>query len=211
MNEHWRRSAVPQAPPLTRVQRGCRFLRHSHRSGFGFSINWNRAEASYNIPAAVFSWAASRFRLLIRPSREVVRRHEVLRTTLVAEQGIPRQVIAASIGLTLELEDLSSLPEGDRHTRAVSRIREEAQRPFVLTSGPLIRARLLRLGEQEHIAVVIMHHAVSDGWSIEILIREVRALYESSLKSESSPLPELTSPVCRLRRLAAKLASRSDS
>ena len=120
-----------------------------------------------------------------------MRRHEVLRTTLVADNGIPRQVIAASVGLTLEIEDLSGLPEDERQTHATARICEEAQRPFDLARGPLIRARLLRLGEQEYIAVMIMHHAISDGWSIGILIREVSALYESSLKAESSPLPEL--------------------
>ena len=73
----------------------------------------------------------------------------------------------------------------------MDRMREEIQRPFDLARGPLVRACLLRMGEQEHIALVIMHHTISDGWSIGILIREVSVLYESFLKGESSPLPEL--------------------
>ena len=93
--------------------------------------------------------------------------------------------------MTLAIEDLSGLPEAEREARAVRFIREEAQRPFDLARGPLIRAGLLRLGEQEHIAIVTMHHAISDGWSIGILIREVSALYESFREGESSPLPEL--------------------
>ncbi len=183
--------AVPQAPPITRVQRGASLPASFAQERLWFLDQLEPGRASYNIPAAVSLVGRLDVTALGQALSEVVRRHEVLRTTLVADKGIPRQVIAASVGLTLELEDLSGLPEGERQTHAADRIREEAQRPFDLARGPLIRARLLQLGQQEYIAVMIMHHAISDGWSIDVLIREVSALYESALKAESSPLPEL--------------------
>jgi len=183
--------SVPQTPPITRVQRGASLPASFAQERLWFLDQLEPGRASYNIPAAVSLVGRLDVTVLGQALREVVRRHEVLRTTLVADKGIPRQVIAASVGLTLELEDLSGLPEGERQTHATARIREEAQRPFDLARGPLIRARLLQLGQQEYIAVMIMHHAISDGWSIDVLIREVSALYESALKAESSPLPEL--------------------
>src|SRR5262249_24180342 len=84
---------------------------------------------------------------------------------------------------------LSALPEDQHEPRALDRIHEEAARPFDLASGPLIRAGLLRLGEQEHIAVVVLHHVISDGWSLGVLIREVSALYQAFHAGEGSPLP----------------------
>ena len=182
---------VPQTPPLTRVQRDDSLPASFAQERLWFLDQLEPGHASYNIPAAVSLLGRLDVSALGQALSEVVRRHEVLRTTLVSDKGIPRQVIAGSLELPLELEDLSGLPEDERQTRATARIREEAQRPFDLARGPLVRACLLRMGEQEHIAVVIMHHAISDGWSIGILIREVSVLYESFLNGESSPLPEL--------------------
>src|SRR5262249_47049066 len=81
-------------------------------------------------------------------------------------------------------------PEDQREPRARDRIREEVARAFDLARGPLIRAGLLRLGEQEHIAVVVMHHVISDGWSLGVLIHEVSAFYQAFRSGEPSPLPE---------------------
>ena len=126
-----------------------------------------------------------------RALNDVVRRHEVLRTTLVADGGIPRQVIAASLDVPLTVHDLSGLAAGQRDLQAEKHIREEAERPFDLARGPLIRAAVLRLSEREHIATITMHHAIADGWSMGILIRELSALYQSRLLGQPSPLPEL--------------------
>ena len=137
-------------------------------------------------------WDPSTFRLLVRPWAMSCAGTRCCGRLWSRRSGIPCQVIAASLELPLELEDLGSLPEDERQSRAVARMREEIQRPFDLARGPLVRACLLRMGEQEHIALVIMHHTISDGWSIGILIREVSVLYESFLKGESSPLPDLS-------------------
>jgi len=146
--------------------------------------------ASYHIPAAVKLVGQLDTSALERALNEVVRRHEVLRTTLVSDGGIPRQVIAERLELPLAVEDLSRLPVDEREPYALRLICEEAERPFDLARGPLVRARLLRLDDQEHVAMVTMHHAISDGWSIGILIREVSALYESFRLGEPLPLLE---------------------
>ncbi|HKM55715.1 MAG TPA: condensation domain-containing protein, partial [Isosphaeraceae bacterium] len=183
--------AVLHAPPLTRAQRDDSLPASFAQERLWFLDQLEPGHASYNIPAAVSILGWLDVSALAHALSDVVRRHEVLRTTLVSDKGIPRQVIATSLELPLELEDLSSLPEDERQKRAADHIREEAQRPFDLARGPLVRAFLLRMGEQEHIAVVIMHHAISDGWSIGILIREISVLYKSVLNGESSPLPEM--------------------
>ena len=103
----------------------------------------------YNIPSAVSIEGSLDVPALNQALSDVVRRHEVLRTTLVSNRGIPCQVIAASLELPLELEDLSSLPVDERRGRAVDRMHEEIQRPFDLARGPLVRASLLRLGERK--------------------------------------------------------------
>jgi hypothetical protein len=128
---------------------------------------------------------------LERTLTEVVRRHEVLRTYFAEVEGEPVQVIAAAAPLELPVTDLSSMKEEEREAE-VKRLRaEEARRPFNLKEGPLVRAKLLRLSEGEHVVLLTMHHIVTDGWSIGVLIREVAALYEAYTQGLESPLPEL--------------------
>ncbi|HEY0522983.1 MAG TPA: condensation domain-containing protein, partial [Stellaceae bacterium] len=130
-----------------------------------------------------------------RALREIVRRHESLRTRFAVSDdgdGSPEQVIDASGAFRLERVDLSALgEEAERAAEARRVAREAAGRPFDLARGPLFRAALLRLSEDEHVAVIVMHHIVSDGWSASILIREVGALYTAYAEGRTSPLPEL--------------------
>ena len=179
-----------QAPLLVRVPRDGPLPASFAQQRLWFLDQLEPGRASYNIPAAVRLHGELDIQALERALNEVVRRHEVLRTALVSDGGIPHQVIAERLELTLTVEDLSRLPEDDRELQAVRRVREEAMRPFVLASGPLVRVGLLRLFEREHIAIVTMHHAISDGWSIAVLIRELSALYGSFRLGEPSPLPE---------------------
>src|SRR5262249_13210894 len=146
-------------------------------------------QAAYNMPIAVHLQGPLDVRPLQEALGEIVRRHEVLRTTLVADGGIPRQVFAESLEVPLPVADLCGLDPEPRQARAQELLRAEATRPFDLARGPLIRAGLLRLGEQEHIAVVVLHHVISDGWSLGVLIREVSAFYQAFHAGEGSPLP----------------------
>src|SRR5207302_9803099 len=89
------------------------------------------------------------------------------------------------------VEDLGGLPEAEREPEARRRARAEARRPFVLARGPLLRVTLLRLGAEDHVLVVVLHHIVSDGWSTGVLIEELTRLYTAFAEGRPSPLPEL--------------------
>ncbi|MGH2619360.1 MAG: condensation domain-containing protein, partial [Anaerolineales bacterium] len=93
--------------------------------------------------------------------------------------------------LTLTVTDLSGLPEAGREAEVSARAAEEARQPFDLARGPLLRVRLLKLGDEEYIALMTMHHIISDGWSLGIFIRESAALYEAFASGRKSPLSEL--------------------
>jgi amino acid adenylation domain-containing protein len=133
---------------------------------------------------------------LRRAVSEVVRRHEALRTVFPEVDGEPRQRVMPAADLPLPLADLSLLPREERSRRARTTAEEEARRPFDLAAGPVFRARLLRLGEREHVLLLAMHHIVSDGWSLGIVFREVTALYRAFAAGLPSPLaePELQFP-----------------
>ncbi|HEU4835901.1 MAG TPA: amino acid adenylation domain-containing protein, partial [Pyrinomonadaceae bacterium] len=147
--------------------------------------------AAYNIPAAVRLRGKLNVEALRRSFAEVVRRHEVLRTRFVTEAGEPQQVIGNGWKFELPLLDLSHLPEVERETAAREWAAREAAQPFVLSEGPLLRLALARVSEEEHVLAVTMHHIISDGWSVGVLIREVSALYEAYSRGEESPLAEL--------------------
>ena len=129
--------------------------------------------------------------LLERALDGVVRRHGSLRTTFTTLGEEPVQVVAPPAAFTLPLADLASLPAPERGREARRLAAEEAGRPFDLAAGPLFRARLLRLGAEEHVLLLAMHHIVTDGWSLGILFREISALYAASLAGAPPRLPAL--------------------
>ena len=146
---------------------------------------------AYNIPCVVRMVGDLNAPALEAALNEVVRRHEALRTTLVADGGTPWQVIAPPFTTPLTRFDLRDHPDSVRESEAHRLVREDASRPFDLERGPLIRSTLIRLADEEHLAVVMMHHVVSDGWSLGVLVREVGLLYEAFAAGRPSPLPEL--------------------
>src|SRR6185312_2460818 len=122
---------------------------------------------------------------------EIVRRHEALRTVYrESAGGEPVQVVQPFAGVApLPVLDLSAL--SDARAAAEPLERELADQPFDLARGPLLRCRLLRLGAEEHRLVVSMHHIASDGWSLEVLAREISELYQAVAQGLPSPLPAL--------------------
>ncbi len=133
---------------------------------------------------------------MVAAINEIVRRHEALRTVFVTtSEGEARQCIAPSLTIEAPLVDLSRLSPQAREAEARRRIDEEAQCPFDLATGPLLRVLLLDLGEREgareHVVAVAMHHIVSDGWSTDIFIGEFVRLYEAFSAGRASPLEEL--------------------
>ncbi len=122
---------------------------------------------------------------------EVVRRHEALRTTFFAMDGRPVQKISPALALSLPVVDLRELPESKRQDKVQRLVEEGARQPFDLAQGPLLRAALWRLQDEEHVLLLSIHHIISDGWSMGILRREISDLYAASAAGEPSPLPEL--------------------
>ncbi|HEX2190338.1 MAG TPA: condensation domain-containing protein, partial [Longimicrobiaceae bacterium] len=129
--------------------------------------------------------------VLRRALSAVVARHEALRTVFAAEGGEPVQVVRPPEPVPFPAVDLGRLAEERREAEAARLAGEEALRPFDLSRGPLLRATLLRLGDGDHAALFTMHHVVSDGWSMGVLVRELSALYHAFSRGEPSPLPEL--------------------
>src|SRR5215216_339771 len=156
-----------------------------------FLNQWQPNTAVYNIPIFVRLHGRLDITALEQTLNEIIRRHESLRTTFVLNEGRPFQIVAPSLHLTLQVTDLSHLTEAEREAEARRLALEESQRPFNLEQGPLLRAGLLRLDEEDHVALLTMHHIISDAWSRGVLINEVTALYDAFSKNQPSPLSEL--------------------
>src|SRR6185312_15008024 len=146
--------------------------------------------ASYNVPLAVRLTGELNVAALERTLSELVRRHEVLRTRFANAGGEPRQEVLPATPIKLAVSDLSVLAEAEREAAVFAGINAESWKPFDLAHGPM-RVRLLRLSDAEHVVLLTLHHIVSDGWSLGVLIREVASLYAAYSEGAESPLPEL--------------------
>ncbi|RYZ36376.1 MAG: amino acid adenylation domain-containing protein, partial [Myxococcaceae bacterium] len=147
--------------------------------------------AFYNVPVVLTLRGPLREDMLERSFQELGHRHESLRTVFRSEGGTAVQRILPVSGSRLERIDLSSQPEAHHQAEARRHAEQEALRPFNLETGPLLRTTLLKLAPEEHVLVLVLHHIVSDGWSMGVLVREMTALYEAFSAGTPSPLPEL--------------------
>lgn len=145
----------------------------------------------YNLPVAFRLVGPLNVAALEQSIKEIVRRHEILRTTFSVQNGQAVQVISTDQTLTLLVTDLRKFHESKRETEAQWLANEEVQEPFDLVQGPLLRVKLLCLAEEEHILLLTMHHIVSDGWSFNIFFRELTDIYEAFSTGKPSPLPDL--------------------
>lgn len=173
----------PALIPLSHAQERLWFLDQLHPG-----------DAAYAIPLVLRLEGNLDLGALEQALADVVRRHEVLRTTFLAVGGKPRQNIhppgseLARRAACIEHVDLSSLGGEAQQGEARAHALRAAQAPFDLEAGPLLRSTLIRLGERSHLAVLVMHHIVSDGWSVGVLSRELAALYEARCAGVPSPL-----------------------
>lgn len=145
----------------------------------------------FNVATAVHLRGQLQFEPLERTFSEIVKRHETLRTVFTLVDGAPAQVVCDPQAISIPVCDLSQLPGDEQQTEVSRLIHEETRRPFDLTRLFLLRVSLLRLSEEHHILMLTMHHIVSDGWSIGVMVREVAELYEAFCAGRPSPLPEL--------------------
>ncbi len=179
------------APPLMPVPRQPLMPVSFAQQRLWFIDQFDPSSASYNIPAGVVIEGELDVEALRRALNEVVNRHETLRTSVVTNEGEPAQVIAESAEVGLPLIDLTGEAEQAARQKAEQMAARQAREPFELGRGPLMRASLMKVAEQRHVFVVVMHHIISDGWSMNVLIDEVTALYGAYLRGEESGLREL--------------------
>jgi amino acid adenylation domain-containing protein/non-ribosomal peptide synthase protein (TIGR01720 family) len=147
--------------------------------------------AFYNVPLAVRLDGPLEVDALDRALREIVARHEALRTVFGEIGGVPFQRVLADQAPELSIVDLRGVEGARLEEEARQRVGEAVRAPFDLAGGPLLRALLLRLRDDRHVLAVVMHHIASDGWSVGVLFRELTALYDAFANERPSPLPPL--------------------
>ncbi|HLM67874.1 MAG TPA: condensation domain-containing protein, partial [Longimicrobium sp.] len=177
----------PRLPPIVPVERDGPLPLSFAQERLWFLDQLEAESAFYNIPAALRLRGALDAAALERALGEIVRRHESLRTVFPRVNGAPVQAVMPFRGFSLAVDEVPALDEAEVRRRA----REDAERPFDLARGPLFRASLLRLADDDHVLLICMHHIVSDGWSLGVLFGELSTLYGAYTDGSDSPLPEL--------------------
>ncbi|HEY7418361.1 MAG TPA: amino acid adenylation domain-containing protein, partial [Ktedonobacteraceae bacterium] len=146
---------------------------------------------AYNIPVAYQIKGKLDVAVLEQSVNEIIRRHEVLRSVIKTRDGQPVQAILPELTLQLSVKNLEQIPLAQRTEEMHRLVTAEAQEPFNLAEGPMVRVRLFQLDEQEHVLLLTIHHIVFDGWSIRLLSQELTTLYAAFVQGKPSPLPEL--------------------
>jgi thioesterase domain-containing protein len=166
--------------PLSFAQERLWFLEHAGgKSG------------AYNMPSAQRLIGSLNITAFKQAVAQIVQRHEALRTTFKRVKFSAVQLVNPTLSIDVPVVDLQGLPLQEQSTEVQRAIAQEIQRPFDLAKGPLLRVLLLRVGEQEHILLVVMHHIISDAWSVGIFMQELSVLYQAFQDGKPSPLPEL--------------------
>ncbi|MGS0897493.1 amino acid adenylation domain-containing protein, partial [Burkholderia stagnalis] len=183
--------ATPAAPTIPRADRSARLPLSFAQQRLWFLDQLESDSAAYNICEALTMRGALDHAAMRDALNRLVDRHEVLRTTFGTHEGQPVQHITDTLSIDLPVVDLSALDEAQQEQEARELARQETERRFDLVCGPLLRAKLLRLDAQRHVVLFTLHHIVSDGWSMGVLVREFAALYAAALSGEPDGLPPL--------------------
>lgn len=186
----WGKETAPERP-ITHAQRNGSIPLSFSQQRLWFIDQLAPGTFAYNMPLAVRLEGSLNADVLRECLNEIVHRHEILRTIFTVTAGEPEQTILPDSSIELPLIDLSGCPAAEKESEAKRLMLAEAQRPFDLARGPLMRCTLLRLDASEHVLVVVMHHIVSDGWSLDIFLRELAGLWDGKTTGVVVPLPEL--------------------
>ncbi|MCP4661107.1 MAG: amino acid adenylation domain-containing protein, partial [bacterium] len=178
------------APPLERRSRDADPALSFAQQRLWFLHQLDPQNPAYHIPCEVRITGPLEPAALRLSFDELVRRHEVLRTTFTVRDGGPVEVIRGPAPVTLPLVDCTGVP-GVQSALVTESARREACRPFSLEHGPLLRLALLRLEAGEHVLLITLHHIISDAWSMQVLIREIGTLYNAIVDGEPPALPRL--------------------
>jgi alpha-ketoglutarate-dependent taurine dioxygenase/acyl carrier protein len=183
-----------QTPPIVPVPRDSNLPLSFAQEGLWFVHQLNPNQPIYNSPAAIHLTGSLNIPAFGQSLNEILRRHEALRTRFTLAEGKPVQAIVPNLALKIPLVSLENLPAAEREREVLRLADHEAKLPFDLAQPPLLRVTLLKLSETDHVALFIMHHIATDGWSIGILIQELSTLYEVFCSEPATPtlLPELS-------------------
>ena len=183
------KAAIPAIKPVPRNQR---LPLSSVQERLWFLDQVSPGGHAYNVPLALRLKGMLDTVALQRALDAVLHRHEALRTSFVNENGELSQVIAPPGGLELRADNLEIIPAVEREEKLQARLNAAAQLPFDMARGPLIRVKLGRLSATDHVLSVVMHHAVSDGWSQAIFFRDLESFYHAFTANQSAPqMPHL--------------------
>jgi len=186
-----KQSGLSPAPPIRPTSRGDPLPLSFAQQRLWFLEQLAPGNLFYNLPLAVRLEGELDLDALQSSLDTILARHEILRTRFLERDGQVVQDILPQASLPLQVVDLSALPETEREGDLYNRVQKEVQKPFDLAQGPLLRAGLYRLGPLEHVALLVMHHIISDGWSMGVLFSELTGLYTAFHEGKSSPLPRL--------------------
>jgi amino acid adenylation domain-containing protein len=193
IKEKQRMTAVPKAQPagIVPCPRNAQLPLSYSQQRLWFLDCLQPGSAAYNVSARVQMSGLLNVPFFQQAMEDLVTRHEGLRTTFTLSEGQPVQVISPPAKWIIPIVDLRSLAASERQLTAGRLAREEAQKPFDLLQGPLLRATLLQLESQHHVLLITLHHIVCDGWSLQVLLREFTELYEALRNGRPSPLRPL--------------------
>ncbi len=178
-------------PELIKVDRNVKIPLSFSQQRLWFLNELKPNDPSYNITNAFVLKGDLDISALKQSIKYLIDRHEILRTVFEEDRGMPFQKIYPEMEIEIPLIDLSMLSKSERRDKAKNLAHNEAQKPFNLKKGPLIRLLLLKTGEEEHIIIFSLHHIIADGWSIPILIKETIEIYDSIKAEKPVKLPEL--------------------
>ena len=178
-------------PPLERISRDEALPLSFAQQRLWFIHQLNPESPVYNMRHAVRLLGQLDVDTLEQSLVAIVQRHEILRTTFAATEGEPVQVVSESMPVYLHKVDFSHLPESEREKATRKFTLDEVRQPFDLSNGPLLRPVLIRLRNDEHVLLLVLHHIISDGWSTAILAHEIGAFYEALRDDVPPVLPEL--------------------
>ncbi|HEX2268538.1 MAG TPA: amino acid adenylation domain-containing protein [Pyrinomonadaceae bacterium] len=180
-----------RVPPIRRVERDGTLPLSYAQQRLWFVHQLDPSSAAYNVPSAFRLHGPLNRQALERSLRELVRRHEALRTTFPNVDGKPRQQIGSEESWQAGFIDLSGMAVVERETETQKLASAEASRPFDLENGPVFRAKVLALGEEDHVLLLTMHHIISDAWSVGVLLQELSSLYGTYDAGADSLLEDL--------------------
>ena len=180
-----------QIPELARAARGKEAPLSFAQQRLWVLDQLNPGGLSYTVPNLIRFVGEFKIAAMRQALADLVQRHESLRTTFIARDGEPYQIVHPTLTVDLPLIDLTGLPAGERDAAAQERLRAQARQPWDLVDGPLFRAQILRLDPERHAFVLTMHHIMTDGRSMGVLTRELSLLYQAARDGRPSPLPPL--------------------